>query len=122
MDTEAPLNARPTQKPQGSRQHLLDTAARLFSTIGYTESGMRQIAQVAGMQTASVYYHFASKDVILLEVLKIGLEHTSMAVYDAVAALRPDADARDKFEAAISAHLRAVHSNLTYTSVNAKFA
>src|ERR1700710_774995 len=117
MDTETPVDATPGEKPVGSRQHLLDIAARLFSTIGYTESGMRQIAQVAGMQTASVYYHFASKDVMLLEVLKIGLEHTSGAVYAAVTSLPSDADARDKLEAAISAHLRAVHSNLSYTSV-----
>jgi len=123
MDSEAPPGANPVAtKPAGSRQHLLDTAAHLFSTIGFTESGMRQIAQVAGMQTASVYYHFASKDLILLEVLKAGLEYTAKAVYAAVAALPADANARDRVEAAIAAHLRAVHSNLSYTSVDAKFA
>ena len=46
MDSEAPRGVKPVAaKPAGSRQHLLDTAAHLFSTIGFTESGMRQIFQ-----------------------------------------------------------------------------
>ena len=114
MQSGGPPGARPVEaKPVGSRQHLLDTAAGLFSTIGYTESGMRQIAKVAGMQTASVYYHFASKDEILLEVLKIGLDHTASAVRAAVAALPAEANARDRLEAAIAAHLRSVHSKIS---------
>jgi AcrR family transcriptional regulator len=101
---------------------ILDTAAQLFSTIGYTESGMRQIAEMAGMRPASVYYHFPSKEAILLEVLQTGLEHTVKRVTAAVDELSEDASAREKIEAAIAAHLRAIHSNLVYTSVNIKFA
>ena len=74
LKTQKPISNSPV-----SRQVILDTAAQLFSTIGYTESGMRQIAEMAGMRPASVYYHFPSKDAILLEILQTGLEHTREA-------------------------------------------
>ncbi|MGD9878895.1 MAG: TetR/AcrR family transcriptional regulator [Reyranella sp.] len=114
------LKNLPAEAP-ASRRVILDAAAHLFSTIGYTEGSMRQIAQRAGMQPASVYYHFQSKDAILVEVLKIGIEHVVEAVKAAVAKLPADANPRKQIETIIGAHLRALHSNLAYTSVNNKY-
>jgi TetR/AcrR family transcriptional regulator, cholesterol catabolism regulator len=40
----------------------LRLAARLFATQGYTATTMRVIAEQAGIEAASIYYHFSSKE------------------------------------------------------------
>lgn len=104
-----------------SRTLILDTAADLFSTLGYAGTGVRQIATTVGMQPASVYHHFSSKERILEDVLRIGLNQTLQAVRGAVDVLPPEANPRDKVEAAIDGHLRGIFVNLAYTSTSLRF-
>jgi AcrR family transcriptional regulator len=49
-------------KREVTRQHLYDTALRLFVEQGYAATTMRDIARAAGMGTGSAYYHFPSKE------------------------------------------------------------
>jgi AcrR family transcriptional regulator len=56
-----------------SRAQILAAAARLFREQGYAATTLRQIAAAAGIQAGSIYYHFASKDDILIEVLDAGI-------------------------------------------------
>jgi AcrR family transcriptional regulator len=104
-----------------SRTLILDTAAKLFSTLGYAGTGMRQIATTVGMQPASVYHHFSSKERILEDILRIGITQTLQCTRGAVEVLPPEANPRDRVEAAIDGHLRGIHSNLTYTSTHVRF-
>lgn len=105
----------------GSRERILDVSAELFSTLGYAGTGLRQIADQVGIKPASLYHHFESKERILEEILRIGLEQTAQSTREAVDALAPSANPRDKVEAAIAGHLRALHQNITYTSTNVRF-
>jgi AcrR family transcriptional regulator len=43
-------------------QHVLDTAARLFSLHGYSGVGIRDIARESGVTMPSIFYHFTSKE------------------------------------------------------------
>lgn len=104
-----------------SRTLILDTAAELFSTLGYAGTGIRQIANAVGIQPASVYHHFTSKDRILEEILRIGLTQTLRCTRATVEVLPAEANCRDKVEAAIDGHLRGIHMNLAYTSTNLRF-
>ncbi|NYT58345.1 TetR/AcrR family transcriptional regulator [Alcaligenaceae bacterium] len=104
-----------------SRALILDTAAELFSTLGYAGTGVRQIANAVGIQPASVYHHFTSKDRILEEVLRIGLTQTLRCTRDTVEVLPAEANCRDKVEAAIDGHLRGIYTNLAYTATNIRF-
>ena len=104
-----------------SRASILDAAAELFSTLGYTGTGVRQIADRVGLRPASVYHHFDSKERILEEILRIGLSQTMQATRQAVEVLPPDANPRDRLEAAIAGHLRGIHENVAYTSTNLRF-
>jgi AcrR family transcriptional regulator len=45
---------------------VLDVALRLFVDQGYDKTSLREIAEVMGFSKAALYYHFASKDDILL--------------------------------------------------------
>ena len=101
-----------------SRRHVLDCAARLFSREGYAAVSLRGIAAESGMKAGSLYYHFESKEVIVVEILNIGVLRVHEAVEQAVAALPPDGPATQAIVAAIEAHLRALHEAGDYTSAN----
>src|SRR5690606_5722818 len=105
-----------TNSNSASRQLILDVAAGLFSSHGYAETGLREIADKVGIRPASVYHHFESKDRILEEILLTGVTQTASAARAAVEALPADANPRDRVEAAMGGHLRAVHQHIIYTS------
>ena len=51
------------------REEILDAAAGLFVRQGLAATTTRQIADRVGIRQASLYYYFAGKDEILLELL-----------------------------------------------------
>jgi AcrR family transcriptional regulator len=101
-----------------SRQQILDVAAKLFRARGYTETSLRDIARLVGMKAGSLYYHFASKEDLAAEVLRIGVRKVHAAVVAAVDAQGPDADARSKLAAAMAAHLETLLDASDYTSAH----
>lgn len=52
----------------GSRQTILDTARRLFSTRGYAATSMSDIVRDAGTSVGLPYYHFGSKKAIFMSI------------------------------------------------------
>jgi AcrR family transcriptional regulator len=52
-----------------AREQILDAAAGLFVSQGLAATTTRQIAERVGIRQASLYYYFAGKDEILLELL-----------------------------------------------------
>ncbi len=116
MKTDAAEANRPEER--ASRRHVLDCAARLFSRNGYAAVSLRGIAAESGMKAGSLYHHFESKDVIVTEILNIGVQLVHAAVEQALASLLADAPMAEKLRAAIDAHLRALHEAGDYTSAN----
>jgi AcrR family transcriptional regulator len=108
----------PDSAANASRRTILDTAARLFRVDGYAAVSLRDIAAACGMKAGSLYYHFASKDAIVAEVLRIGVERVYHEVRVAIEALGPDAAAELVFRTAVKAHLRALLESQDYTSAN----
>jgi TetR/AcrR family transcriptional regulator, cholesterol catabolism regulator len=47
------------------RELILDASVRLFHERGYDRTSVREIAEAVGIQKASLYYHFRSKEAIL---------------------------------------------------------
>jgi AcrR family transcriptional regulator len=65
---------RPRLRPASNagvppREEILDAAAGLFVSQGLAATTTRQIAAQVGIRQASLYYYFAGKDEILLELL-----------------------------------------------------
>ena len=104
-------------KPK-TRQAILETAARLFREEGYAATSLRSIAAACGMQAGSLYYHFASKDQIVSEVLDIGVQRVFDAVVAAVDALPASATLSDTLRCAIGTHLGALLQAHDFTSAN----
>ncbi len=115
-----PKRTKPPVKSVGavSRQAILDTAARLFRQEGYAATSLRAIADACDMKAGSLYYHFASKDQIVSEVLDIGVQRVFDAVKAAVQALPPSAGLQATLHCAIEAHLRALLHAHDFTSAN----
>ena len=57
----APRETRRTGSGAGTRERLLDAAARLFAERGFTHVTVRQIAREAHANIAAVSYHFRDK-------------------------------------------------------------
>ena len=60
-----------TRKRPGAtaRDEILDAAAELFTTGGFTSTSTRMIADAVGIRQASLYHHFANKDDLLTALL-----------------------------------------------------
>jgi AcrR family transcriptional regulator len=81
----------------------LITAAKLFTTAGYSAATTREIATAAGVRQASLYYYFPSKDDILAALLE---EAMRPAVAMTEAALLAEDSPPARLWALVHAHLR----------------
>lgn len=68
-----PRQGRPrhseTSGDASPREEILDAAAALFALNGFAATSTRTIAEKVGIRQASLYYHFANKDELLIELL-----------------------------------------------------
>lgn len=115
-----PIASAEVEVVTGGRETILREAAKLFSEKGFAESGLREIAERAGIRASTIYYHFPSKEYIYEEIIRLAVDITYATVCAALAALPDDATPRIRIEAAITGHLRALHSNKPFTSTNAQ--
>jgi len=58
--------ASPEAASVNTRERILDVALDLFTEQGFDGTSLRQIAERLGVTKAALYYHFTSKDDILL--------------------------------------------------------
>jgi AcrR family transcriptional regulator len=57
-----------------TREGILEAAARIFGEKGFHATSMNDIALAVNLQKASLYYHFASKQEILISILDYALD------------------------------------------------
>lgn len=110
--------AKPRQKI--GRDGILDVAAGLFRQHGYGQVSLRMIAEAAGIKAGSIYYHFGSKDEIVVAILDAGILVVHDKMEQAVSALPHGSDTASILRAAIRAHLRALLDFSDYTSANVR--
>jgi AcrR family transcriptional regulator len=78
-------------------------ARRHFAEHGYAAASMREIAADAGITIATLYFHCATKEQLLFDVLERAMQRLSQAVEHAVAATGPEWF--DRLAAAIGVHV-----------------
>lgn len=66
--------ARPSPRPNPTRQRLLEAAMYLFWERGYNATGMADVLKRARARSGSFYYFFESKEAVLEAVLDLYLE------------------------------------------------
>lgn len=84
------------------RATLLELAKDLFARRGYVGASLRDLAVVAGVTAAAVYYHFSKKEDLLKAIIFDGLEDLSSRVINALAG---EGSPEQRLEALIRAHL-----------------
>ena len=96
------------------REAMLQAAAHLFATRGYDGTSMRMVAARARVRPASLYYHFPSKDEMMVAVYEESAKKMSEVVLNAIG------DERDpwrRLELAWAAHLRALLAGIDFVQV-----
>lgn len=73
------------------REAILDAAARLFTSLGFSAASTREIATNAGLRQASLFHYFPAKDDILAELLDLTLQ-PSLDFAERLRAADPPAD------------------------------
>ena len=107
-----------TNKVKKTRERILDASAALFSQQGYNGTALRDIAAALDMKAGSLYYHFDSKEQLVLEILKIGLKNIINTVITRVNALPEGTPSREVLLEAAKAHLAALLEKGDYTSTS----
>jgi AcrR family transcriptional regulator len=75
-----PRSTPPHPRPRQRRQEILEQATQLFAERGYEGLSMADLAERVGLRKASLFHHFASKEVIYVEVLGRILEAVKEAI------------------------------------------
>ena len=57
------------------RAQIMDTAANLFLVQSYEGATMRSIGSGVGIDPATIYYYFPSKEAIVVEIVEAGVGH-----------------------------------------------
>jgi len=85
------------------REKILAAAIQFFAEFGYHASTMRDIARVAGIQAASIYYHYANKQALLVEIMDTHMHNLNANLERIV---RKQAPIRQRLHEAIANHIR----------------
>ncbi len=101
---ESPWGAARSRAAQRElkREAVLRTAAQLFNEKGFAAATLDEVAVRLGVSKPTVYYYVDSKDAILFECVRKGLEMLQTAIRDVDAA---GGRAIDKLEAAMRAYV-----------------
>ncbi len=85
------------------RENVLAAAVQLFAEYGYHAAPLRDIARIAGIQAASIYYHYANKEALLVEIMETHMR-TLNANLERI--LREQRDPLQRLHEAIANHIR----------------
>jgi AcrR family transcriptional regulator len=113
LQSEAVVMAYTNRAPARSKrdissERVLGVAAYLFREHGYDATSVRQIAEAADMKAGSLYYHYASKEMLLEAVMNRAISALTESVRTVLSQVDASAPFQQRIEAAIMAHLTAL--------------
>ena len=71
--TSYPTNTGYSRRKAVTKFEILEAAINIVVENGFDGCTMRAVGSGVGMKAGSIYYHFASKDEIIEEILNIGI-------------------------------------------------
>ncbi|MBN1973399.1 MAG: CerR family C-terminal domain-containing protein [Sedimentisphaerales bacterium] len=96
-----------------TRQRLLDAASMVFAEKGFRETTNADICEQAKVNTASVNYHFGSKEELYVEAWKHSFDK-SLKDHPPDGGVAPDAPAEEKLRGRILSFMQRVADPKTY--------
>jgi AcrR family transcriptional regulator len=88
MDESKPLSSvdiPPSERDPQTRNRLLQSAVHTFDRKGYSAASVREIAEMAGVAKPALYYHFGSKEGLLIAILDEAVREFAKTISGAVA-------------------------------------
>ncbi|ABM17534.1 TetR/AcrR family transcriptional regulator [Marinobacter nauticus] len=89
----------------GDQGDVLSNAARLFREKGFERTSLKEIAEACNMLPGSLYYRYNSKEALLVELMRRGVDLVTAEVESAYAS---SDDPVERLRLCINAHLRAL--------------
>ena len=89
----------------GDQGNVLSNAARLFREKGFERTSLKEIAEACNMLPGSLYYRYNSKEALLVELMRRGIDLVTAEVESAYAS---SDDPVERLRLCINAHLRAL--------------
>lgn len=77
-------------KQNNMKENILFTATELITKNGIKNTSLADIAKAVGISKGTLYYHYSSKDDLILDIANIHLELISKAVLDCVQGIGPN--------------------------------
>jgi AcrR family transcriptional regulator len=90
------------EQRKATRAKLVDAAFKLFATSGYEHATVDDISNEAGYSKGAYYFHFSTKDDILLELLRMWTEGRTNALAAGVVEGEPENSVRGMLEGLFS--------------------
>jgi AcrR family transcriptional regulator len=91
--------------PPGTRGRILQASLALFAETGFHGTSIRAIAQRVGINSATLYAHYPSKEQVLADLVLIGHAELAARMTTAIAALPPESSADVRLTALVRAHV-----------------
>ncbi|QIL74093.1 TetR/AcrR family transcriptional regulator (plasmid) [Diaphorobacter sp. HDW4B] len=107
-------NTQRSPRSDNRLPELLSAAARHFGSRGYAATSMRDIAVETDMLPGSMYYHFPSKEALLVAVYSQGVRELESAT---AVVIEKVLDPWDRLETLCRAHLETVLGDSHYANV-----
>ena len=89
----------------GDQGDVLFNSARLFREKGFERTSLKEIAEACNMLPGSLYYRYNSKEALLVELMRRGVDLVTAEVESAYAS---SDDPVERLRLCINAHLRAL--------------
>ncbi|MFF0435383.1 TetR/AcrR family transcriptional regulator [Streptomyces sp. NPDC004327] len=91
--------------PAGTRGRILEAALALYAELGFYGTSIRAIADRVGINSATLYSHYPSKQHVLAELVHVGHRELHTRLTAAVEALPPAEGAAARLSALVRAHV-----------------
>jgi AcrR family transcriptional regulator len=94
----------PGTPPRGTAGQILEVALALFARHGFHGTSIRDIGKALGLKPANLYDHYASKEHVLAELVRLGHDEHLRALRTALVAA--GGAPADQLRALVMAHVR----------------
>ncbi|WP_063775053.1 TetR/AcrR family transcriptional regulator [Streptacidiphilus anmyonensis] len=101
--------------PPGTKGRILRAGLELFAEAGFAGTSIRRIAAAVGINSATLYAHYPSKEHVLAELVRIGHQELHDRLSEAVARAEDDGAAA-RLTALVRAHVL-VHTDFPLLAV-----
>jgi AcrR family transcriptional regulator len=98
-------------KTDDTQRRILDAAADVFGTRGFTAATMADVVAASGASIGSIYHHFGGKSELFLAIFEQMANAVDRRIEAAIEQADTGADPRRVFELHVRAYLEAIWEN-----------